>query len=176
MSLAPRLRTWGASLRSWGEGKPFSLFFLTLIILVAAGGAAYGIFIADPDIRVQNVDAGPVSEFAIGQVNPLPGQNVYVVGLENGRIRAVDGLVEGSLCAVQWLPEDERTRAENPLGAKGAYFDPCSGALWTIEGNAFSGADEPLRTFQVDYDTNGEGVQHVWVEVLGDRNPEPRTE
>jgi hypothetical protein len=158
-----------ATLGRWDSRGRLTLTGLALVIIVGLGGSLYGAFIADPEIRVQQLDAGPVEQFAIGEVVPYPEQNVYLVGIEDGRIRALDGIVKASGCAVEWLPEDTRARSGNPERMPGAFVDPCSGGVWSTTGDAFSGTNEPLRTFQVDYETNDEGVQHVWVEVLGNR-------
>ncbi|MGE0227301.1 MAG: hypothetical protein AB7I38_02270 [Dehalococcoidia bacterium] len=163
----------GSRVKRWDERGRLTLLGLTLVALIGIGGAVWGGLFASPDVQVQDLDAGPVSGFAIGKVVPYPEVNVYVVGIEDGRIRAIDGIVRDSGCAVRWDPADDRTRQLNPAGAPGSYTDPCSGNVWTSSGNAFAGADAPLRTFQVTYETNDEGVQHVWVEVIGDRSPRP---
>lgn len=161
------------TLRRWDSRGQLTLLGLLLVIIVGVGGSLYGAFLADPDIRVRQLDAGPVERFAIGEVVAYPDDNVYLVGLEDGRIRAVDGIVKASGCVVEWLPTEARTASGNPQGMPGGYRDPCSGAVWHTSGNAFSGTSEPLRTFQIDYETNDEGVQHVWVEVLGKRDGQP---
>lgn len=146
---------------------------LALVAVFGIGGVVWGGLFAGTHIEVQQLDAGPVSQFAIGQVVAYPDVNVYLVGIDDGRIRAVDGIVKESGCAVRWDPADERTRAANAGHGVGSYTDPCSGDVWTNAGNAFSGAKAPLRTFQVNYETNDEGVQHVWVEVIGNRDSRP---
>ena len=126
---------------------------------------------ADPAIEVFSLDAGPVERFAIGEVTPFAEIDVYVVGLADGRLRAVDGIVRASHCAVRWLPDEERTLSANPLQRPGGFLDPCSGALWAITGDAVSGTVEPLRTFQITYRRDGDGMQHVLVEVIGRPSP-----
>ncbi len=163
----------GGRVRRWDSRGRLTLFGLALVFVIGLGGALWGAFFADPDVRLQQLDAGPVGEFAIGEVKPFPEQNVYLVGIEDGRIRALDGIIRDNGCAVEWLPNDARTRSVNPGDRPGAFIDHCSGAVWTALGNAFSGTSEPLRTFQVDYETNDAGVQHVWVEVIGDRSGQP---
>lgn len=159
----------GGVLGRWDKRGRLTLVGLALLFTVGVGGALWGGIGANPDIVIDIYDAGPVSQFKISEVVPYPDVNVYLVGLEDGRIRAVDGIVKETGCAVQWLPDDTRAKAANPDGKSGAYLDPCSGALWTILGNAYSGVTEPLRTFDLEYITNEQGVQHVWVEVLGHR-------
>lgn len=163
----------GARIRGWDARGRLTLLGITLVAIFGIGGVVWGNLFADPHFDVQQYDAGPVSQFAIGRVIPYPDVNIYLVGIEDGRIRAVDGIVKGSRCALRWDPADERTRAANAAGASGSFTDPCSGDMWTNVGNAFLGADSPLRTFQVSYRTNDEGVQHVWVEVIGDRGARP---
>jgi hypothetical protein len=153
----------------WDSRGWLTLAALVAVSLIAIGGALYGAFFSDTDLHVRQYDAGPVSDFEIGKVVPYPDVNIYLVGLQDGRIRAIDGIAKDSKCAVQWLPDDTRTSSANPDRAPGAYVDPCSGAVWTRLGNAFSGINEPLRTFEVEYVTNDEGSQHVWVELIGPR-------
>lgn len=133
--------------------------FFVLVVL-------YGRFIADPEIVVRQFDAGPIEEFAIGQVNAFPERHLYLVGLENGQVRAVDGRVESSGCTVEYRPDDERGVPKNPLGVTGAYVDPCTGAVWSIAGDGISGAEEPLRTPEVSYRPGADGSLHVWVELV----------
>jgi hypothetical protein len=159
----------GAVLGRWDHRGWLTIVGFALVLLIGGGGAIWGGVWAKPDIRIQEYDAGPVSKFAISEVAPYPDVNVYLVGLADGRIRALDGIVKETGCAVQWLPDDRRAVSANPDGRPGAYLDACSGAVWTLLGNAFSGTIQPLRTFEVEYFTNTEGVQHVWVEVLGHR-------
>lgn len=157
----------------WDSRGRLTIAGLALVLVVGVAGSLWGAFIADPDVRLQQLDAGPVGEFAIGRVKPFPPQNVYIVGIEDGRIRALDGIIKDSGCAVRWLPDDTRTQSVNPDRQPGAFVDPCSGAVWSAVGNAFSGTSDPMRTFQIDYETNDAGVQHVWVEVIGDRSGQP---
>jgi hypothetical protein len=187
MSGEPSAHTWRAGperiahglqrvygrLGRWDSRGWITAAALAVVSIVAIGGTLWGAFVANPDLHVQQYDAGPVSDFAIGKVAPYPDVNIYLVGLFDGRIRAIDGIAKETKCAVQWLPDDTRTSAENPDRAPGAYVDPCSSAVWTRLGNAFSGTNEPLRTFEVEYVTNDEGVQHVWVEVIGPREGKP---
>ncbi len=163
----------GDRLGRWDSRGRLTIAGLALVLVVGVAGSLWGAFIADPDVRLQQLDAGPVGEFAIGEVKPFPEQNVYMVGIEDGRIRALDGIIKDSGCAVEWLPADTRTQSVNPERQPGAFLDPCSGAVWTTVGNAFSGTSDPMRTFQIDYETNDAGVQHVWVEVIGDRSGQP---
>lgn len=152
---------------------------LTVIVLVgffvlALAGVVRGAYFARPDIHVQWVDAGPETQYAIGRVIPLVGQGVYVIGLEDGSLRAVDGLVKGSGCWLEFLPGDERGRPQNPRQEPGAYRDPCTGAMWAASGNAIEGGRVPLRTFAVASFVAPDGTRHVRVEVLGDRRQAPR--
>ena len=137
------------------------------LIVSAVGVAAvlWGIFIASPDITVVQFDAGSVDEFEIRQMNAFPQHDLYLFGLENGGIRALDGRVEASGCSVIWRPNDDRARARNPGAIRGAFEDPCSGAIWSVEGNAVNGAEEPLRTPQVNYIPRADGL-HVTVEMI----------
>lgn len=163
----------GARFRRWDAHGRLTLLGITLVAVFGIGAAVWGGVVADPHFTVQALDAGPVTSFAIGRVAPYPDVNVYLVGIEDGRIRALDGIVKDTGCAVRWDPADERTRSANAGRFPGSYTDPCSGNVWTNTGNAFSGAKSPLRTFQVSYETNDQGVQHVWVEVIGERAARP---
>ncbi len=146
---------------------------IVLLLVAAAGVAAviWGVLVADPDIEVFLFDAGPVTELAVGEVKPLAQVDVYVVGLEDGRIRAIDGVVQSTGCAVRFLPDDERARSRNPLRQPGVFVDPCGDGVWAITGDAVAG-EEPLRTFYLTYERDENGVQHVQVEVIGRSDPQ----
>ena len=146
---------------------------LIVVAIASVGAVVWGSLVADPDIRVIDFDAGPVTDLSIGHVKPFDDLDFYLVGLADGRVRAVDGRVAATECHVDWLPDDARGRDANPLGNPGVYSDPCSGATWAMTGDALTpGAAglEPLRTFNVEYRTLDDGVQHVFVEVIG-RDP-----
>lgn len=150
---------------------------LTILVIVAMFvfgviGVAWGYF--NPKrIEVQYLDGGPESRYAIGKVVAFPEQNVYIVGLENGQLRAIDGVVRNSECIVEYRPQDPRGAERNPRGEPGVFVDPCSGAVWAATGDALSGADRSLRTFTVVGKQGPDGTRHVEVEVIGDRHPEP---
>lgn len=119
------------------------------------------------DVRVVYFDAGPADSFRMSEVTAFPEQDLYVVGLEDGRLRAIDGRVEASGCAVRWLPDDDRGRAHNPGGRPGVFEDPCTGATWSMLANAIAGADEPLRTPYIDYRRPSDGqVLHAFIERI----------
>ena len=124
-----------------------------------------------PAVPVRWVDAGAESSFEIGRVVELPGEHVYVIGLDNGQLRAIDGIVEGSRCAVRRLANDPRGSAKNPRGAPGVYEDTCSPAVWAATGDALTPETAPLRTFEVRGATAPDGTKRVEVEVLGTRRP-----
>ncbi len=137
------------------------------LLLVSAAAVATVIVgnLRGPGITVRYVDAGPLSDYEVSSVVYLPDEQIYVVGLADGRLRAVDGEVASSRCAVRYLPADERGRVQNPLGTAGVFEDPCTGAAWAVTGDALGGGSEPLRTRFVWITTAEDGVQHVFVEV-----------
>ncbi len=140
-------------------------------VLLALAGFFIGVVIwggLNPaDIRVVYFDAGRADSFTIGQVTAFPDQDVYVVGLEDGRLRAIDARVADTDCVAEWLPDDDRGRAYNPRGAPGVFQDPCSGATWSMLANAIQGADEPLRTPHIDYRPGPDGrATHAYVERI----------
>ena len=150
---------------------------LTILVIVAMSlfgivGVAWGT-LHPKQVAVEYLDAGPESRFAIGKVVAFPEQNVYVIGLENGQLRAIDGVVQYTECIVEYRPDDPRGAERNPRGAPGVYVDPCSGAVWAATGDVLSGADRPLRTFSVTGRTAADGSKYVEVEVIGDRHPTP---
>lgn len=159
MSAARRLFPWRA---------PASLGPAMLLLVTALGVfAVFWGYFNPPTIEVVLFDAGDLSRFAIHRVVPYPGQHLYLVGMEDGRIRAVDGRVRGSNCKVEWLPDDPRGAGRNPQSLPGVLRDPCSGALWSFEGNAISGTDQPLRTPRVAPRMSPDGKsQHVTVELV----------
>jgi hypothetical protein len=150
---------------------------LTILVIVAMSlfgivGVAWGTF-HPKQVAVEYLDAGPESRFAIGKIVAFPEQNVYVIGLENGQLRAIDGVVRYSECIVEYRPQDVRGAERNPRGEPGVYVDPCSGSVWAATGDVLSGADRPLRTFTVTGQTAPDGSKRVEVEVIGDRHPTP---
>lgn len=159
MSLARRLFAWN---------PPAQLGPAMLLLVTAAGVfAVFWGYFNPPAIEVVMFDAGDLSRFAIHRVVAYPEQHLYVVGMADGRIRAVDGRVQASGCTVEWLPQDPRGAERNPEGLPGVLRDPCSGALWSFEGNAISGTDQPLRTPQVSPRISDDGKsQHVYVELV----------
>ena len=159
-----------------GLGPMGARITVGVIVLVTAFGIfgwARGIMAGGPDVPVLLLDAGPESRFAIGEVVVFPEQNLYLIGVENGRIRAVDGIARSG-CAVRWLPDDPRGAAKNPRQVPGAYEDPCSGGVWAASGDVLEGTEQPMRTFVVQSKTQPDGSRRVQVEVLGNRQPPPR--
>ena len=150
-----------ASLRgvSWG---PLAL----LVVSVLAIATVIWGNLRGPGIEIRYFDAGPLSDYAIGAVLAFPEEEIYVVGMADGRLRAIDGQVESSGCSVRYLPSDERGRGRNPLRVAGVFEDPCTGALWAVTGDALSGTEEPLRTPFVLIGTADDGLQHVRVELV----------
>jgi len=147
---------------------PRSIGPLMLLLVSAAGifAVLWGALVANPGIEVRQFDAGDVRRFAIGEVVAFPDEHIFVVGLEDGRVRAVDGRIEATRCSAELLPDDPRGRALNPTGSTGVLADPCSDAVWSIAGDAIAGANEPLRTPQVSFATDTDGVQHVLIEIV----------
>ncbi|MYH41236.1 MAG: hypothetical protein F4150_05630 [Chloroflexi bacterium] len=137
---------------------------LLLVSTVAVATVIVG-NIRGPGITVRYVDAGPLSDYEVSSVVYLAEEEIYVVGLADGRLRAVDGEVASSRCSVRYLPRDERGRARNPLGVAGVFEDPCTGSAWAVTGDALDDGSEPLRTRFVWITTAEDGVQRVFVEV-----------
>ncbi len=141
------------------------------IVLVAVSLAGilavlWGQLFAAPGIIVTQFDAGRLDAHGIGQVVVFPEVDLYVIGLEDGRIRAVDGRLDGTECSVTYLPDDARGQTRNPNGVTGALEDACTGGVWAMTGDAISGADEPLRTPLVTFHRDDTGMLHVWVELI----------
>lgn len=148
---------------------------LLVVSLLSVGAVFWGYFVADPQIKVFEYDAGPVEGLTIGGVRPIEELNFYLVGLASGKVRALDGRPRSSDCFVRYLPSDPRGQSVNANGAAGVFEDPCSGAVYALHGDQIdpgTGPVEPLRTFEIAYKTLGDGKQHVFVEVLG-RDPLP---
>ena len=128
------------------------------------GVVLWGIF-NPTEIRVVYFDAGPADSFEISKVTPYEEQDLYVVGMEDGRLRAIDARVESSGCTAEWLPNDPRGSAHNPQGLTGVFEDPCTGAIWSMEANAIEGTDAPLRTPHIDYRPGTDGREtHAFIE------------
>lgn len=147
---------------------------LLLVSFLSIGAVFWGRFVADPGIRVFEFDAGPVEGLGIGEVRPFRELGLYLVGLADGRVRAIDAKVHSSGCTVNWASDDERGLAANPRGLPGIFLDPCTGAYWALSGDQIEAAGrppEPLRTFELAFKTLGDGKQHVFVEVIGREQP-----
>ena len=147
---------------------------LLLVSFLSIGAVFWGQFVADPGIRVFEFDAGPVDGLEIGTVRTFPDLGLYLVGLADGRVRAIDARVHSTGCAVTWRADDARGSIANPLGALGVFEDPCTGAYWATSGDQIEAAGrtlEPLRTFELAYKTLPDGKQHIFVEVIGRDRP-----
>ncbi|MEX2372490.1 MAG: hypothetical protein WD800_01680 [Dehalococcoidia bacterium] len=138
-------------------------------LLLALSGFFLGVvlwgFFNPVDVRVEYFDAGRADAFEIGVVAPFEAQDLYVVGMPDGRLRAIDARVEASGCSVRWQAADDRGRAANPGGQPGVFEDPCSGAIWSMHANAIEGSLEPLRTPHIDYRQGPDGrAVHAFIE------------
>jgi hypothetical protein len=143
---------------------------MVLITLIGIGAVFWGRFVDPPNIPVLDFDAGPVADYAMGDVRPFPDLDFFLVGLADGELRAVDARLPSGGCVVEFHPDDTRGAALNALGRNGTFVDPCTGAAWYLDGDQLDAAGqtpEPLRTFAVDYQTPPDDVQHVYVEVIG---------
>jgi len=142
---------------------PLALLFVTL----AGVGAVFWGYFNPPDIRVVQFDAGPVSQWKAQRIVGFPEQELYVVALPDGRLRALDTRVEASRCVAMWKPDDPRGAAKNPGGLPGVFEDACGGGVWSVLGDAISGTDEPLRTPLVETRPDEQGRElRVWVELI----------
>lgn len=126
-------------------GVPVGPTVLLLMSMFFLGTVIWGYF-NRPEIRVAQIDVGALDEFAVGRLVARPEDNLYLVGMSDGRIRALDMRNQQTGCIVQWIAEDDRGRAYNPDGQPGVFQDPCSGAIWSMVGNAISGSNVPLKT------------------------------
>lgn len=144
--------------------------FIT-ITLLGIGAVFWGTLISTSSIVVVQFDAGPVSDYAIGEVQAFPEVDLYLVGLADGRIRAIDGRINGEDRAVRYDPDEVRARARNPRRVLGAFVDDVTGAVWALTGDAVRVADSPLRTPNVTFRTlPGNDGQHVFVELINHPN------
>lgn len=141
----------------------------TMLILVTVAAIAAVVWgnLNPSGITVQEFDAGPVSDLAIAKVVAFEEMDIFLVGLADARIRVIDGVLRGSGCIVDYRPDDDRGRAQNPGNVPGTFVDPCSGAVWAITGDAISDSTEALRTFFKELRTLEDGRQHVLVELIG---------
>lgn len=126
---------------------PVALLLVSMFFL----GVVFWGYVNPAEIRVDYFDAGRADSFAIGRMVAFPEENLYVVGMPDGRLRAIDTRIDGTDCVAQWLPDDRRGIEYNSSGSSGVFEDPCSGAVWSMEANAISGTTEPLRTPYIDY-------------------------
>lgn len=145
----------------------------TVLLLLSAffiGVVIWGYY-NPAEVRVVYFDAGAADSFEINRVRVFGERDLYVVGMPDGRLRAIDGRVEASGCSVRWLPNDERGREANPEGLPGVFEDPCTGNVWSMQANAISGATVPLRTPHIDYRPGPDGrTVHAFVEQINPRD------
>lgn len=149
-------------------------FALLVVSVLSVGAVFWGYFVADPQIKVFEYDAGPVEGLTIGGVRPIEELDFYLVGLASGKVRALDGRPRLSECYVRYLPTDPRGQGVNANGVAGVFEDPCTGAVYALHGDQIdpgSGPVQPLRTFEIAYKTLSDGKQHIFVEVLGRDRP-----
>ena len=159
MNAIRRLQTWRAP-ATLGPGV------LLLVTIAGVFGVLWGV-VNPPRIEIVNFDAGDLNQFAIHRVVAYADKDLYLVGMEDGSIRAIDGRVQADGCRVAWLPEDPRGAARNPQGLPGVFEDPCTHAVWSFEGNAVSGTDKPLRTQHVEGGMSQDGrTAHIFVELI----------
>ena len=140
---------------------PSALFITSLFFI---GVVFWGLF-NETEIVVKYVDAGPVDRFAIGQVDQVDDLPLYVIGLENGTLRAIDTRIEGTGCLANWMPEDPRGRSINYQARHGVFTDTCSNKIWAAAGHAIDG-DTPLRTPHLEPRPGTDGKQHIFVEFI----------
>ena len=140
---------------------PSALFITSLFFI---GVVFWGLF-NETEIVVKYVDAGPVDRFAIGQVDQVDDLPLYVIGLENGTLRAIDTRIEGTGCLANWMPEDPRGRSINYQARHGVFADTCSNKIWAAAGHAIDG-DTPLRTPHLEPRPGTDGKQHIFVEFI----------
>ncbi|MDA0352246.1 MAG: hypothetical protein O3A10_08550 [Chloroflexi bacterium] len=150
--------------------RNFGPLMLLLVSAIGIGAVFWGAFIAEPQIHVTLFDTGTedaaLETLRADGVIAFAEQNIYVVGLEDGRLRAIDGRVEKTGCKVEFLPNDPRGVARNPFGRTGVLEDRCSGAVWSIAGDAIARTQEPLRTPVISFQVDDAGVRHLMVEVI----------
>ncbi len=139
-----------------------SALFITSFFFI--GVVFWGLF-NETEIVVKYVDAGPVDRFAIGQVDQVDDLPLYVIGLENGTLRAIDTRLEGSSCLANWMPDDPRGRSINYQAGYGVFKDTCSEKIWAAAGHAIGG-DTPLRTPHLEPRPGVDGKQHIFVEFI----------
>lgn len=147
-------------------GKWAGPIALLVVTLAGIGAVLWGYF-NPPEITVIQFDAGPVSQWKAQRIVGFPEQRIYVVALDDGRLRALDTRIEATRCVAEWRPDDARGSARNPQGLPGVFEDPCGGGVWSMVGDAISGSEKPLRTPLVDArpDTQGKELR-VWVELI----------
>lgn len=151
---APDSRAHGAAGRATPQPSRFPSWLgpvALLIVSIFFAGVVFWGYFNPAEIRVDYFDAGRADSFEIGKIVAFPEENLYVVGMPDGRLRAIDTRIDGTDCVARWLPDDGRGIAYNSSGSPGVFEDPCTGAVWSMEANAISGATKPLRTPYIDY-------------------------
>ena len=143
---------------------------LLVVSAIAVGAVIWGRVVADPGLEIRMFDAGAeadvIAALSDQPVLAFPEEDLYLVGLEDGRLRAIDGRVEATGCAVEYLPDDPRGAALNPFGHPGVLEDPCSRAVWSVAGDAIALTTEPLRTPNFSVTRNEQDEVRILIEVI----------
>ena len=180
------------------RGWPRGLVALLLVVVVAIGAVFYGAA-NRPNFDVFYFEAGTFDSYAVGEPRYFPQARIFVISLDETlleqspiqetecrpvvpaaeepnlakELRALDAISpSGTGCVIDFIPDDPRGAARNPLGRPGVYVDHCSQAVWYLNGDALARTTQPLHAFHITrpLPANAMCERIVEVEVIGRPN------
>ena len=138
---------------------------LTFILLISAVGlyAVIHGYMNPPKISIEQFDAGSISNFDIGDVVYFQDQEFYLVGMRNGKLRALKQSIKDSCTLNYFGLRHNNDNKIKPFSIQNIFFDNCDN-LWRVNGDSFFQNQVPLKTLFVNIDTSTKD-ERVIVEV-----------
>ncbi|MBI51634.1 MAG: hypothetical protein CL779_00250 [Chloroflexi bacterium] len=138
---------------------------LTFILLISAIGlyAVIHGYMNPPKISIEQFDAGSISNFDIGDVIYYQDQEFYLVGMRNGKLRALKESAKEPCSLNYFGSRHNNDNKIKPLSLQNIFFDNCDN-LWHTNGDSFFQNQVPLKTLFVNIDTSTKD-ERVIVEV-----------
>tara|TARA_Y100001970_G_scaffold159791_1_gene195544 strand:- start:30457 stop:30915 length:459 start_codon:yes stop_codon:yes gene_type:complete len=130
---------------------------LTYILLISAIGlyAVIHGYTNPPKISIEQFDAGNIENFSIGDVIYYENKEFYLVGMNNGKLRALKQSIKGSCSLNFFAKRNNNDNKMKPLSIQNVFFDNCSN-LWHVNGDSFFQNQVPLKTLFVKIDNSNE--------------------
>ncbi|MFL2635097.1 MAG: hypothetical protein ACJ0J6_04560 [Dehalococcoidia bacterium] len=138
---------------------------LTYILLISTIGlyAVIHGYMNPPKILIEQFDAGSINNIDIGDVIYYQDQGFYLVGMSNGKLRALTQSVKKSCLLNYFGSRDNNDYKIKPFALQNIFFDNCDN-LWDVNGDSFFQNQVPLKTLFVNIDTSTKD-ERVIIEV-----------